>query len=365
VNKTDLAAIQSIAVAYPNQVRTNDYFRQNYPDAVAGAERKSVGKIWAPPAEGAAPADLFDAEAAPYMTDPFRGAVRRRCLKDGETMLDLELRAARGALDALHMRPEEVDLLIASALVSDTIGVGSAAHLASKLGLRGAAWNLETACSSAAVALQTASALVRAGEYRNALVVSSCSYSREAEPSDTLSWFVGDGAGAFVVGPSKGREGILGTKTIHTAETCGAFSYGLEVEEGRPKVRMRWNGEVAKIIRETSIVYLRTCCEGAMQAAGVKVGDIAFFVFNTPTAWYASFCAHALGVDVARTVDTYPLYANMGPALLSTNLYRAAKDGRLRPGDLVLLYTIGSTSSASASVMRWGDVALGPDPEAP
>jgi len=360
----DLACIKSLAVSYPSQIRTNDYFRQNYPEVVAGAEQRSLGRIWAPPAEGAVEADAFDAEAAPYMNDPFRGAVRRRCLREGEKVLDLEVEAARGALDAVRMRPEDVDLLIASSLVSDSIGVGSAAHLSAKLGLKGAAWNLETACSSSAVALQTASALVRAGEYRNVLVVSSCSYSRESDPTDTLSWFVGDGAGAFVVGPSQGRDGLLGTKTIHTAETRGAFVYQLELDGATPKVRMRWNGDIAKVIRETSIVYLRKCCDGALKAAGVKLGDIDFFVFNTPTAWYARFCARALGVDFERTIDTYPLYANMGPALLPTNLYRAAIEGRLHSDDLVLFYTIGSTSSASATVMRWGEVALGSDPEA-
>jgi 3-oxoacyl-[acyl-carrier-protein] synthase-3 len=292
--------------------------------------------------------------------------VRRRVLSEGESSITLELEAARRALDAAKMRPEDVELTIVSSLVGDTIGAGNAAYLAARLGLRGAAWNLETACSSSAVALQTAGAMIRSGEYRNVLAVASCSYSREAPENDTLAWFVGDGAGAFVVAPCGENEGILGTKTIHTAETCHAFYYEMAASENAPpKLRMRWNPELGRVIRETSIGYLRTCCMSALDSAGVKLSDIDFFVFNTPTAWYARFCTDALGVDFARTIDTYPLYANMGPALLPTNLYRAARDGRLRPGDLVLIYTIGSTSTASASVMKWGDVALGPDPEAP
>jgi 3-oxoacyl-[acyl-carrier-protein] synthase-3 len=255
--------------------------------------------------------------------------------------------------------------MIVGSLVGDSVGAGNAAYLAARLGLRGAAWNLETACSSSAVALQTASAMIRAGEYRNVLAVTSCSYSREAPEDDTLAWFVGDGAGAYVVAPCAEGEGMLGTKTIHTAETCHAFFYDVGMgPNGTPKLRMRWNPELGRVIRETSAGYLRNCCQGALDAASVKLSDIDFFVFNTPTAWYARFCTDSLGVDFARTIDTYPLYANIGPALLPTNLYRAAKDGRLHKGDLVLLFTIGSTSTASASVMRWGDVALGPDPEA-
>ena len=47
------------------------------------------------------------------------------------------------------------------------------------------------------------------------------------------------------------------------------------------------------------------------------------------------------------------------PALPTTNLHHAAREGRLAPGDLVLVYAVGSASSAMASVLRWGDVALG------
>jgi len=357
--------IKSLAVSYPRAIRTNDYFREKHPDVVAKAEEVSLGKIWAPPKENAQPADIFDAAAAPYMKDPFRGTIRRCALSEGETSISMELEAAKRALDAAKMRPEDVQLAIVSSLVGDTIGAGNAAYLSARLGLRGAAFNLETACSSSAVALQTAGAMIRAGEYRNVLVVASCSYTREAPENDTLAWFVGDGAGAFVLAPCAQDEGILGTKTVHTAETCHAFYYEMASADGHPKLRMRWNADRGRIIRETSMAYLQTCCNGALETANVKLADIDFFIFNTPTAWYARFCTDALGVSYSRTIDTYPLYANVGPALLPTNLYRAAKDGRMRPGDLVLIYTIGSTSSASASVMRWGDVDLGPDPENP
>jgi 3-oxoacyl-[acyl-carrier-protein] synthase III len=91
----------------------------------------------------------------------------------------------------------------------------------------------------------------------------------------------------------------------------------------------------------------------------VKLSEVDCFVFNTPTAWYADFCARALGVPRERTVDTYPEYANIGPALMPVNLLRAAESGVVKPGDLVLLYTVGSVSSAGAALLRWGNVGLG------
>jgi 3-oxoacyl-[acyl-carrier-protein] synthase III len=358
------AGMKSLAVSYPRQIRTNDYFRQKYPEMVANAETKTLAKIWAAPDDAAVRVEAFDAEMAPYLKDPFRGAVRRRVLSEGESALTLEVAAARAAIEAAHMKAGDIDLLIVCSFRADTIGVGNAPVLAAELGLTGAAWNLETACSGSVVALQTAAALVRAGEYRNILVVTSCTYSRDADEGDSLSWFLGDGAGAFVVGPTTGGEGVLGGTTIHTADTCGAFRYELvTTPAGRPTVRMLSGASAGKVLRESSITYLRQCCDGALRAAKTKLSDIDFFVFNTPTAWYARFCARSLGIPPEATIDTYPLYANMGPALMPTNLYRAVKSGRIKRDALVLLYAIGSASTASATVMKLGEVALGPDPE--
>jgi 3-oxoacyl-[acyl-carrier-protein] synthase-3 len=358
------ATMRALAVAYPREIRTNDYFRRNFPDIVASAENRSLAKIWAPPADASMRVDAFDEEMAPYLSDPFRGAVRRRVLAPGETSRSLELAAAKSALAAAQMRPEDVDLMIVSSFMPDTIATGNAAYLAAELGLRGAAFNLETACSSSVVALQTAAGLIRAGEYRNVLAVTSCTYSRDADPSDSMSWFLGDGAGAFIMTASRSGEGVMGSKVVHTADTCGAFRHEIAQEpDGRLKFKMTAGDLAGRVLRESSIVYLKTCVEGALNAARVGITDIDFFVFNTPTAWYAKFCARALGIDPSRTIDTYPLYANMGPALMPTNLYRAAKAGKIKNSDLVLLYAIGSASTASSVILKWGDVALGKDPE--
>jgi 3-oxoacyl-[acyl-carrier-protein] synthase-3 len=138
---------------------------------------------------------------APFMSDLFRGTVERRVLGPGETLRALELRAAREALAAAAMAPTDVDLMMCTALVPTSVGVGDAAYLARDLGLRGSAWNFESACSGGLVGLQTACALVRAGEYRTVLVVVGCSYSQNTEESDSLGWTCGDGATAFLVGP--------------------------------------------------------------------------------------------------------------------------------------------------------------------
>lgn len=350
------AGLTALAVWFPAHVRTNDEVRARHPAVVADAEERSLARMFAV----TEPENEFDRAMQPYVRDPFRGTVERRVLGAGESGVGLEVAAARAALAASALGPGDVDCLISSAFVPDEIGVGNAVFVARELGLDCEAWNLETACSGSVVGLRTAASLVRAGEHRRVLVTVSCNYSRTAVDSDTLSWFVGDGAAAMLVGAVPAGEGYLGGVAVHTAATCGSWFYALEEADGGPRIAMRATPGTGRVLSRTAPAYLRACVEGAARKAGVSLRDIAFFVFNTPTAWFAEFAARELGIDLERTVSTYPRFANTGPVLMPTNLHHAASQGRIARGDLVMLFSIGSVSSASAAVIRWGEVALGP-----
>jgi 3-oxoacyl-[acyl-carrier-protein] synthase III len=351
--------IRSLALSLPSITRTNDYYIEKYPELVTQAEQKGFAKLFSLTESTAS--NEFDQEMLPYLSDPFRGTIERRVLGPGESSLTLEYRAAMDALNAAKLAPEDVELMIVSSVWPEQIGFGNAAFLARQLGLQGGAWNLDATCGSTPVALQTACALVKAGEYRNVLVVISCTYSRFFDEDDTFPWFASDGAGAFVVGVLEAKQGILGTKTIHT----GALNEVLFAElrkdkENHPQVRMQM-GKDAKALGKTAGEFLSKCCAGAAAAAGVTLDQIDFFLFNTPTAWVASFCTRVLGIDPERTLNLYPQYANLGPVLTVANLYHATQMDKIHENDLVLIYGSGVVGVASANVMRWGNVALGSD----
>ncbi|MEL7059405.1 MAG: beta-ketoacyl synthase N-terminal-like domain-containing protein [Acidobacteriota bacterium] len=354
----DSVGLQALAIAVPDHVVTNDHWRQTQPELVARAEERIW--MWKKPAslqEGGS--EAFNVEMAPFLGDPFRGVVERRRLAPEEKVLPLEVDAAQRALDAAGLDPEAIDLLLCTSFLPDEPGIGGAAHLARALGLRGAAWNLESACSSSNIALHTACSLVRAGQHRRVLVVTSCAYSKVAPDSDPISWGVGDAAAAMIVAETRTGIGMLGSHSIHSGNTCGAVAYHFDLDsEGQPYLHMQTGRTASKLLRETSEPHLKICTENALRKAGVSLSEIDFCVFNTPLAWYAPFCARALGIDPAKTINMYPMYANVGPCLLGVNLFHAAH-WRLSPDDLVLIYTVGSVSSCAASVVRWGDVALG------
>lgn len=362
--------IRSLAVNFPSLIRTNDYWRQKFPELATQPQRIRLPRTPTGHDDGR---EIWSQEVAPYLNDPFRGNVERRVLSPEESPLTLECQAAQEALEVAHLHPSEVDLVIATSLFADPTGLGHATTLAHQLNLNCPAWNLESTCSSALIALQNAHALVQAGIYHHVLVVVSQIGSNAVDDADTLSWSMGDGAGALVVSTLKGVsasaqhsgvQGILGSKIISTAVTHGAYTHELIADGGVSRLRTR-TGENAGLLAETAVDFVRTCCQGAAVAAGVSLDQINFFAFNTPTAWYASVCTRALGIDPERTINLYPRYANIGPVFLIANLYHAAQGGKLQDNDLVLVYTNGAGATAGAMVMRWGEVALGTNPAPP
>lgn len=355
-------AIRSIAVAFPETVRRNQWWEDRHPELVANAREATLAKVWADFDPGSA--STYDRAIAKHLEDPFRGTVERRVMGPEDSAQAMEAAAAEAALAAGGFEAEDIDLILINALRPDSHVVGDAAYLVRRLGLRAPAIDFESACSSALVGFHLASDLIRAGRYERILVVACCTYTRDVDQGDSFSWFLGDGTAAFVVeAADRRREGLLGAHTVPTIETCGAFAYHLELVDGAPALRINADKRLAgKSIRDNSESFLRRCVDGALSEAGVSLSAVDFLVVNTPTAWYAEFCATALGMDMSRTVDNYPRFANCGPALWGNNLHTALCEGRVNPGDLVLGYSVGSVSTATAALFRAGDIATGPRP---
>ncbi len=359
MKKTNEQSIGTLAASYavPATVRTNGYWIENEPTLVAEAERHGLAQLWK--RREAPTPNTFDRCMEPYLTDPFRGAVARRILGPGETGLTMEVAAARRTLEVAGWTPADLDLVLVSSFLPDQFGPGNAAYLVRALEANCPGINIESACASTLVSINTAVALVQSGQYRNAMVVASCSYSRISPPRDTLSWFVGDGAGALLISPVASGHGWVSSHCVNTAATCGTFRIEMVEDPTEGAVpRLAASKETAKIINESGEPYMREACEKAMRDAGITIDDVACVVANTPTAWYADFVSAVLGIDRSRVVSTYEQFANTGTALLPMNLYAAASAGLLAPGDWVLLYGVGSVSTAVATVMRWSETAV-------
>ena len=352
--------ISSIGVSFPEEVRTNGWWEEHHPQLVARHREALLAKVWANHAGASVALSTYDQCIGPFLEDPFRGTVERRWMGPEDSAQSMELAAATAALEAGGFEGGDIDLVLVNALRTDTHVIGDGAYLMKELGMRAPAINFESACSSAVVGFHLASDLVQVGRYRRIMVIACSTYTRDVDPDNSFSWFLGDGAAAFVVEPaSESGQGLLGAHTIPTLETCGIFYHELAIVEGEPRLMIRADRRAGKAIRDVSESYLRTCVDGALSEAGVGLDEVDFLVVNTPTAWYAEFCAKVLGFEMSQIIDNYPRFANCGPALWGNNLHTAVSEGRVKPGDLVLGYSIGSVATASAVVFRAGEIAVG------
>lgn len=343
------ASIRSVALRLGSERRDNDWYRHHQPDLVARAEQAGLAKAFS--LDGAATSS-FDRAMAAHVSDPFRGATVRHVLAPGETCQGLELAAARAALAASGC--DDVDLILcASWLPERFVPPGNAVFHAADLGTRAPAWNIETACSGAAACLQLAHGLVAAGLHRRILLITSSTNSRQAR--DTLAWISSDVAAAAVVEASDDGDGLLAAAMVNTAETNDVFIHDLVVEDHRAVVRMRvGDGGGARLRESTGGELVRETCLQAARQAGVSLDEIAWFAFSNPLAWSSRMACEALDVDPGRTIDLFPRLANVGAPFPLVHLHTAATERRLRPGDLVMIYTVGSTSSAGATLLRLG-----------
>jgi len=348
--------IRAIALSFPSIRRTNDYYREKYPQFFEKAEQKLLSL------SGSLPKNIFEEEMVPYLSDPFRGSVERWVLDSGESSLTLEYRAACDVLESAELTPEEVDLMLVASIWPEQIILGNATFLANKLGFKGAAWNINGGTGSTPIALQTAHALVQTGQYRQVLVVVSCTYAHFFDETDIIAWHTSDASGAFVVSLLEPNQGILGSKVVHTGAVDVVSAKSAKDSHGNPQVRIKISDEANKLANIEAEEFLKTCCEGAAKEAGVNLEQIDFFIFHTLSAWFASFGARVLGISPERTINLYPHYGNCGPVLAVANLYYAAKLEKIKENDLVLVYGMGGAGVAAANVMRWGKVALGRNP---
>lgn len=357
--KSIAAEIQSLALEMPRIVRTNDYWRSRYPDLVRQMEERDRHKVWSAPKESPT-SSLFLETMAPYLDDPFRGTHERRVLDEGQTILSLEAAAARRALEAANLGPNDIDITLCVSFLGDHAGLGNGAFLARELALTGPAWNIESTCAGSLAALDLASSLIGSERAERILVVTSCDYSRRIDDRDVMSWTSGDGAAAFVVGRATRNGAVLGSHFIPTTNTCGALYFDYcQIDPGHYGVRMQCTSEAGRLLRETSDDCIRRTCERALANADLSTKDVDHFIFATPTAWYANFCARSLRIDPDRCVDTYPRYANIGPVCWLANLDAHARGRGIRAGDIVLLCAIGSVSSVGAIVTRFGAMNVG------
>jgi 3-oxoacyl-[acyl-carrier-protein] synthase-3 len=280
------------------------------------------------------------------------GIRERRIAADGEFTSDLALGAARAALQAAGREAADLDLIIVATTTPDLVFPGTACILQGKLGVTNGcpAFDVQAVCSGFVYALSVAEAMIRAGAARCALVVGAETLSRITDWTDRgncILW--GDGAGAVILEASD-APGIVSThlhadgRYLNMLNTTGGTS--CRVEGGSAKIRMEGNA-----VFKMAVNTLDAIVDETLTANGLQKSDVDWLVPHQANTRIIQATAKKLGMSMDHVVVTVDRHGNTSAASIPLALDVAVRDGRIKPGETVLMEAFGGG-------FTWGSVLV-------
>jgi 3-oxoacyl-[acyl-carrier-protein] synthase-3 len=280
------------------------------------------------------------------------GIERRHIAADGETTVDLAEFAARRALDAAGVAPEEVDFIAFGTTTPDLVFPNCGVLLQARLGCRNVpAFSVETACAGFMYALSIADKYVRAGEARRALVIGAETLSRITDWNDrSTAVLFADGAGAVVLTPAA-EPGLLSTH-LHADGTykdllycAGGVSRGFG---SRLAISMAGN-EVFKV----AVTKLGQAVDETLAANGLDRGALDWLVPHQANIRIIQATARKLDMPMEKVIVTVQEHGNTSAASVPLALDVAVRDGRIRRGQLLLLEAFGGGFTWGSALVRY------------
>ncbi len=283
------------------------------------------------------------------------GIRARHFVDEGVVCSDLAEQAARRAMQAAGVGPDDIDLIIVATSTPDMVFPSTAAILQGKLGItHGApAFDVQAVCSGFVYALTVADSLIRTGTARRALVIGAEVFSRILDFKDrTTCVLFGDGAGAVVLEAADAavQGGILSTDLHadgrHVGILCtpGTVSGGQVL--GDPTLKM--DGQA---VFKMAVKVLEEAARAALNKAGATEADIDFLIPHQANIRIMQSTARKLKLSDDRVIVTVDQHGNTSAASIPLALDTAVRDGRIQRGHRLMLEGVGGG-------FTWGAVLL-------
>ncbi len=288
------------------------------------------------------------------------GIAERRIAEKTEATSDMAIKAARAALEVANFDPAQLDLIIVSTCTPDHPLPSTACLVQTALGAsQAAAFDLNAACSGFIYGLNVATSMIRGGGYDNILLIGAEMLTRWLDWEDRATCVLfGDGAGAFLLQASDQPGGIM-------SFALGADGSGADlliVPGGGTRNPPSWdstrNGmctlkmEGREVFRFATRVMGRVAKE-AIEQAGLEIDDIELFIPHQANLRIIKRAARYLDLPMERVFVNVNRYGNTSSASVPIAVCEAVDEGRLRPGDHVVLVGFGAGLTWGAAVVQW------------
>jgi 3-oxoacyl-[acyl-carrier-protein] synthase-3 len=284
------------------------------------------------------------------------GIKERHIAADTESCCDLGEQAARAAMTAAGVTAADIDLIVYATTTPDRVFPSTACLLQQRLGIHGcAAFDVQAVCTGFIYALGVADKFIRSGSHRCALVVGAETLSRIVDWSDRNTCVLfGDGAGAVVLQASE-EPGILSThlhadgqyENLLTVNGGVACDYD-RVKNGEAYIQMQGN-EVFKMAVNT----LGRIVDETLQANSIGKKDIDWLVPHQANIRIISATARKLDMSMDNVVVTVDKHGNTSAASVPLALDVAVRDGRIQPGQTLLLEAFGGGFTWGSALVKY------------
>jgi 3-oxoacyl-[acyl-carrier-protein] synthase-3 len=284
------------------------------------------------------------------------GIERRHYAAEGETTSDLAAHAARAALLAAGLGPNDLDAIILATSTADFTFPSAATMVQAKIGMtRGFAFDVQAVCAGFVFALSTAQGMIVSGQARRVMVIGAETFSKLMDWQDRGTCVLfGDGAGALILGAETGAgtaqdRGILATD-LHSD---GQFKDLLYVDGGvstgvTGKLRMQ-----GREVFRHAIEKLAESAHAALDKAGLTGEDVDWIVPHQANIRIIEGTAKRMQVPMERVVVTVQDHGNTSAASIPLALSVGVARGQIKRGDVVVTEAIGGGLAWGAVVLRW------------
>ncbi|WP_292981486.1 beta-ketoacyl-ACP synthase III [Nitrosomonas sp.] len=281
------------------------------------------------------------------------GIEQRHIAAEGQMASDLALKASQNAIDAAGLQAKDIDLIIVATTTPDMIFPSTACILQNKLGTsRGPAFDIQAVCSGFIYALATADMFVSSGKVRNALVVGTEVYSRIMDWNDrTTCVLFGDGAGAVVLARDQ-KPGILSSHLHADGSYNQVLSAPASIHSGKiqgtPFVTME-----GSTVFKFAVKVLEEAVLEALQENQLQASDIDWLIPHQANIRIITSIAKKLGIPEEKVVKTVSQHGNTSAASVPLALDQAVRDGRILPGQHIILEGVGGGFTWGSVLVRW------------
>ncbi len=281
------------------------------------------------------------------------GIIERRVGAENEQTSDLATHAGENALKDAGIAVGDVDLIIVATTTPDNTFPATATRVQAMLGMtRGAAFDIQAACTGFVYALSMADAFIRTGAFRTILVIGADMLTRIVDWTDRNTCILfGDGAGAVVLqAAEEGARGILSSAIHSDGRTRDLlFVDGGASSTGAAGVIKMYGQEVFKL----AIEKMASCTEEALDKAGLGVRDVTWMVPHQANLRIMTASVKKLGIPLHKLVSTVDRHGNTSAASIPLALHVAREDGRIKEGDVVAMQAVGGGLTWGAVILRW------------